>query len=175
MDQIIIPLIFAVIGISIGAWQASQGWKAREQTLKDRGARGPISLGICLSGLPGLDGPAPVSCGDTATELIFLADADNREICRLPWSSIGDIFGGSEDETHLRLSGTDALPSLILAQSDHLRPDGRHHYIPSYTVIDWTDSASQRRQAVFELRGQRMGDIQARVLSGMKTVASHRA
>ncbi len=167
--------VFLVLTLAVSWLRSRRQFKVQGQAFEDRGAQGPISLGLCLSGLPGLDGPAPVSCGDTATELIFLADADNREICRLPWSSVVDIFGGTDDEILGRLRGTDAPPSLILAQSDHLRADGRHHYIPSYTVLDWTDGASQRRQAVFELRDPRMGDLQARVLNGMKMMAGRRA
>lgn len=122
-------------------------------------------------------GHAPLPQPPRTEARLSIQDARSpwRELCRIPWSSIHDIFGGSEDETHGRLSGTDAPPSLILAQSDHLRADGRHHYIPSYTVIDWTDGASQRRQAVFELRGPRMGALEAQHLNLLKSMAARRA
>jgi hypothetical protein len=167
--------IFAVVLVvrAIGWPQAGRRLKARKQAFQDRGASWSLGLGTCLSGLPGLEQPARVNCGGTATELILVAD-DNRELCRIPWSSIRDIFGGKEEETLSRLRGTDTLPSLVLAQSDHSRGDGRHQYVPSYVVIDWTDGASRRQQAVFEFPDPNFGALVARSLTLQKTVADHR-
>ena len=152
---LVLVLAFAVMWRRTG-----REMKVRKQTFLDRGASWSLGLGTCLSGLPGLEQPALVTCGGTATELIFLADDDNRELCRIPWSAISNIFGGNEEETHRHLNGTDAPPSLILAQSDHSLDGGKHHYVPSYTVIDWTDGASRRRQAVFEPPGGEPGLFQ---------------
>lgn len=164
-------VILAVVALAIGWLRARRERKARKQAFRDRGSSSPLGLGTCLSGLPGLEQPARVSCGVTATELIFLANGDNRELCRIPWSSILDIFGGGGDETHLRLHGTDALPSLVLAQSDHSRGRGRRPSEPSYLVIDWTDAASRRQQAVFEFPDPNFGALVARSLTLYKTVA----
>lgn len=77
-------VVVLVLSLAMSWMRTSRALKVQKQALQDRGARGPFGLGTCLSSLPGLDEPAPVSCGGTATELIFLADADNREICRIP-------------------------------------------------------------------------------------------
>jgi len=175
----------STLGIQIGAalfflalgpivwWQVNRVLAARKQSFQDRGSSWSLGLGTCLSGLPGLEQPALVTCGGTATELIFLDDGDNQEICRIPWSAILDIFGGNEEQTHLHLKGIDAPASLILAQSDHSLDGGRHYYVPSYTVIDWTDGDSQRRQAVFELAGSQFGAFKANYLKAVQMTPQH--
>jgi hypothetical protein len=167
--------IFVVVALAIIGWlRAGRRLKERKQAFQDRGSSWSLGLGTCLSGLPGLEQPARVSCGGAATELIFLDDDDKRELCRMPWSSILDIFGGKEEETHLRLHGTDSLPSLVLAQSDHSRGNGRREYVPSYLVIDWTDGASRRQQAVFEFSSPGFGTLVAHSLTLQKMVADRR-
>jgi hypothetical protein len=161
--------VLFVVALFVGGWwKAGRALKAQKQAFQDLGSSWSFGFGTCLAGLPGLDQPAKVACGGTATELIFLADADNRELCRIPWSAIVNIFSGNEEETHLHLGGGDAPPSLILAQSDHTRADGRHRYVPSYAVIDWSDGASRRKQAVFEFQGPRWGSINAHYLTSLK-------
>ncbi|PYQ59463.1 MAG: hypothetical protein DMF53_18785 [Acidobacteria bacterium] len=50
---------------------------------------------------------------------------------------------------------------------------GRRHYVPSYTVIDWTDGDSQRRQAVFELPGSQFGAFKANYLKAVQRTPQH--
>jgi hypothetical protein len=152
-----------VIGLLMDSRQARRVQKASKQTFDALGAQWSLGLGTCLSGLPSLEAPAPVTCGGTAYELLFLADADQREICRIPWSAIQEIFGGDETETRFHLRALDGLPSLILGQSDPPRND-RKSAAPSYLVIDWTGGDSVRRQAVFEQRSPGLGKLKAKTL-----------
>lgn len=103
--------ILALIAIAVSSRQVDRVLKQRDQAFKDQGAPGSLGLGTCLSGLPGLHQTELVSCGATATELIFLADEDCREVGRIPWRSIVGIFGGVEREsTPLSPPPTRSLP-----------------------------------------------------------------
>jgi hypothetical protein len=86
--------ILFLIALAVSFRQGGRVLKQRDQAFKDQGAPRSLGLGTCLSGLPGLHQPELVSCGTTATELIFLADEDSREVGRIPWRSIvGDLRG----------------------------------------------------------------------------------
>lgn len=106
--------VFLVLG-PIVWWHVDRVLAARKQSFQDRGSSWSLGLGTCLSGLRGLEQPALVTCGGTATELIFLADDDNRELCRIPWSAVSGIFGGDEEELRHHLDGASFPPSLLLA------------------------------------------------------------
>jgi hypothetical protein len=140
------------------AWkfaQASRKARKMDRALEALGAGRSLSLGTCLSGLRELEPPTLVSCGATATEIIFLAENDCREIGRIPRGSILGVFGGEESDTHAHLAALDGLPSLILAQSENRRRERKEG--TSYTVIDWSDGPSRRRQIVFKSRGKTAG------------------
>jgi hypothetical protein len=162
MAQIVVGAAI-VIGLVMNSRRERQVQKANRQVFDAQGAQWSLGLGTCLSGLPGLEGPAPVTCGGTATELLFLADADQREICRIPWSAIQEIFGGDETETRFHLHALDGLPSLILGQLEPPR-DHRKSTLPGYLVIDWTGGDGARRQAVFEQGSPDLGKLKAKTL-----------
>jgi hypothetical protein len=155
--------ILFLIALAVSFQQGDRALKQRNQAFKDQGASGALGLGTCLSGLPGLHQPELVSCGSTATELIFLADEDSREVGRIPWRSVVGIFGGDEREIYPHLATAKALPSLVLAQMP-LRPENRKRFQPSYAVIEWDDGIAGRQQAVFEFPGPRLGSMKANYL-----------
>ena len=118
--------------------------------------RRPVALSRNLPlGSAELEPSTLVSCGATATEIIFLAENDCREIGRIPRGSILGVFGGEESDTHAHLAALGGLPSLILAQSENRRKERKEG--TSYTVIDWSDGPSRRRQIVFKSRGKTAG------------------
>lgn len=162
-------LVLFLILIVAGIVRSNRMVKKFEKALQDRGASWTVGLGTCLSGLPGLDQPERVSCGGTATELIFLAEADLREICRIPWGSILSFYGGEEADTHAHLAAAGGLPSLILAQISH---EGRRkdRFEPSFTVINWNDGSGWK-QAVFEFRGKQIGPFKAQYLTVRNKIA----
>jgi hypothetical protein len=45
--------------------------------------------------------------------------------------------------------------------------------LPSYTVIDWTDSAAHRKQMVFELGGPQLGSFKANYLTAKKMIPGY--
>lgn len=142
-------------------------WRSRRtsRALKDLGAWS-IDLGTCLAGLP-LDEPTRVSCGGNATEILFIEDKDLREVVRIPWNAIQEIFGGPEPEIQSLLSVGDGLPSLILGQRT---PElEKHRNKLSYLVIDWKDRGP--KQAVFQFGGPRSGSSTAQFLKFMKETA----
>jgi len=144
------------------AWQLAQAFRVSrrmDRALEALGAGRSLFLGTCLSGLPGIESPALVSCGATATEIIFLAEDDCREVGRIPRSSILGAFGGEESDTHAHLAALDGLPSLILTQSENRRRERKEG--TSYIVIDWSDGPSRRRQIVFKCRSKRAGRLGA--------------
>ncbi len=144
------------------AWKLAQAFRVSrkmDRALEALGAGRSHPLGTCLSGLQGLEPSTLVSCGATATEIIFLAETDCREIGRIPRGSILGVFGGEEPDTHAHLAALDGLPSLILAQSENRRKERKEG--TSYTVIDWSDGPSRRRQIVFKCRGKMAGRMGA--------------
>jgi hypothetical protein len=155
--------ILFLIALAVSFRRGDRALKQREQAFKDQGAPRSLGLGTCLSGLPGLHQPELVSCGAMATELIFLADEDSREVGRIPWRSIVGIFGGDEREIYPHLATAKALPSLVLAQMP-LRREDRKRRQPSYAVIEWNDGIAGRQQAVFEFPGAGLGFMKANYL-----------
>ena len=90
--------ILLLIALAVSFRQVDRVLKQRDQAFKDQRAPGALGLGTCLSGLPGLDQPELVSCGSAATELIFLADEDRREVAgrqqavfEFPGSRLGSL------------------------------------------------------------------------------------
>jgi hypothetical protein len=156
--------ILFLISLAVSSRLVGRELRQRDQAFRDLGAPRPIDLGTCLSGLPGLHQPEPVSCGGTATELIFLADEDYREIGRIPWNSIIGIFGGDETEIYPYLATANTLPSLVLAQAR--QENGKKHE-PSYAVIEWDDGRAGRKRAVFQFRMASLGSLKANVLKLM--------
>jgi len=153
-------------------WKIAQAFQASgrmARALAALGADRSFLLGTCLSGLPGIESPALVSCGATATEIIFLAEDDCREVGRIPRDSILGVFGGEESDTHAHLAALDGLPSLILTQSENGRRERKEG--TSYIVIDWSDGPSRRRQIVFKCRGKtagRLGAVSFDVMRGAR-------
>jgi hypothetical protein len=158
--------ILLLIAVAVSSRQVDRVLKQRDQAFKDQGAPGSLGLGTCLSGLPGLHQPELVSCGATATELIFLADEDSREVGRIPWRSIVGIFGGNQREIYPHLATANALPSLVLAQMPFRREEKRHE--PSYAIIEWNDDLAERQQAVFEFLDVRSGSLKANYLKALQ-------
>jgi hypothetical protein len=157
-------LAIFLVPLLVAMWRS----KRTSRPLKDLGARWTTSLGICLTGLP-LDEPARVSCGGNATEILFIKDEDLREVVRIPWSAIQQIFGGDEPEIQSLLSVGDGLPSLTLGQ---WTPElNKHKYKLSYLVIDWKDRNAGSKQAVFQVGGKRSGSFIAQYLNFMKDSA----
>jgi hypothetical protein len=159
----------AALMVLFTAWklaQASRVSRRMDRALAALGAGRSHPLGTCLSGLQGLEPSTLVSCGVTATEIIFLAENDCREIGRIPRHSILGIFGGEESDTHAHLAALDGLPSLILAQMANHRRERKEG--TSYIVIDWSDGPSRRQQIVFKCRGRRAGRIYAENLDVMR-------
>jgi hypothetical protein len=144
------------------AWklaQASRAARRMDRALEALGAGRSHLLGTCLSGLQGLEPSTLVSCGATATEIIFLAENDCREIGRIPRRSVLGAFGGEESDTHAHLAALDGLPSLILAQMANGRRERKEG--TSYIVIDWSDGPSRRQQIVFKCSGRTAGRMGA--------------
>jgi len=159
-----IPTVYAVkIGgalliLLFIAWQFAQAFRVSRRMDRALGALGAgrsHPLGTCLSGLQGLEPSTFVSCGATATEIIFLAENDCREIGRIPRGSILGAFGGEESDTHAHLAALDGLPSLILGQMENRRRERKQG--TSYIVIDWSDDPSRRQQIVFKCSGKTTG------------------
>jgi hypothetical protein len=171
LDSRLLGFALLLIALAVGFVQAGRSMKRTKQALQDRGSSWSIGLGQCLSGLPGLDASERVSCGGTGTELILVSEADAREVGRIPWSPLLEIFGGDSAETGAYLVATGGMPSLIQAE---FQDDTRKKQKPSYVVIDWNDSASRRQQALFELRGTRMGAITACILDAKNPQRDHR-
>jgi hypothetical protein len=170
-----IPTVYAVkIGgalliVLFIAWQfaqASRTARKMDRALEALGAGRSLFLGTCLSGLRELEPSTLVSCGATATEIIFLAEKDCREIGRIPRGSILGVFGGEESDTHAHLAALDGLPSLILAQSENGRRERKEG--TSYIVIDWSDSPSRRQQIVFKCRSKTAGRMGAESFDVMR-------
>jgi hypothetical protein len=160
--------IAALMALFAG-WKIAQVFRAArkmDRALADLGAGRSLFLGTCLSGLPGIEQSTLVGCGATATEIIFLAENDCREIGRIPRRSILGVFGGDESDTHAHLAALDGLPSLILAQVAHSRRDRKAG--SSYTVINWSDGPSQRKQIVFQHVGMTAGRTCAQDLDVMR-------
>jgi len=151
------------------AWKLAQAFRASgrmDRALADLGAGRSQLLGTCLSGLQGLEPFTLVSCGATATEIIFLAEDDCREVGRIPRGSILGVFGGEESDTHAHLAALDGLPSLILAQSENGRRERKEG--TSYIVIDWSDGPSRRQQIVFKCRSKMAGRMGAESFDVMR-------
>jgi hypothetical protein len=144
------------------AWQLARAFRASsrmDRALAALGAGRSHLLGTCLSGLQGLEPSTLVSCGATATEILFLAENDCREIGRIPRASVLGAFGGEESDTHAHLAALDGLPSLILAQMANHRRERKVG--TSYIVIDWSDGPSRRQQIVFKCMGKTEGRMRA--------------
>jgi hypothetical protein len=157
-------LAIFLVPLLVAMWRS----KRTSRALKDLGARWSIDLGTCLAGLP-LDEPSRVSCGGNATEILFIKDKDLREVVRIPWSAIQEIFGGPEPEIQSLLSVGAGIPSLTLGQ---WTPElAKHKQRLSYLVIDWKDRSAEAKQAVFQFGGPRSGSSMARHLNFMKEIA----
>ncbi len=166
--------LLAVVLAIYWLWQAKQDEGKVEGWFQKLDIKLPVSLGLCLAGMPDVNPAAEVTCGLTATEMIFLAEAaygreilrppaevDGREVLRFPLASILSVFGGQEEQVYRYLEARAALPSLILTSAlDSLTPERRRDV--SFVVIDWQDGAGKGQRLVFQCRGKVMGEVNAR-------------
>ncbi len=155
LEDYIMPAIFLFLGAIVLAG-ALHLRKKRHAMLTTLGADEIIGVGKYLAGFPGLHIPMDgIQCAIAQDDFVFLAL--DKEIARIPRNSINAISVEDKSTVSRRFTVT-RLATLGIFALALKKKKGEAEFC---VVIDWTDDAGERQNAVFQF-----SNLGAQMLAG---------